>query len=36
MVDGKVSRGWAKKHPSEWYQEIAAEGQVSETREGTE
>jgi formate dehydrogenase subunit gamma len=24
MVDGKVSRKWAKKHHSEWYQEISA------------
>jgi formate dehydrogenase subunit gamma len=24
MVDGKVSRLWAKKHHSEWYKEISA------------
>ena len=22
MVDGKVSRLWAKKHHSEWYKEV--------------
>jgi formate dehydrogenase gamma subunit len=26
MVDGKVGRKWAKKHHSEWYQEMEAEG----------
>lgn len=27
LVDGKVSRSWAKKHHSEWYKEIVARGE---------
>ena len=28
MVDGKVSRLWAKKHHSEWYKEISGQGET--------
>jgi formate dehydrogenase subunit gamma len=31
MVDGKVSRLWAKKHHSEWYKEVSAKEPPAET-----
>jgi formate dehydrogenase subunit gamma len=33
MVDGKVSRLWAKKHHSEWYKEISGKEKPPETGE---
>jgi len=32
LVDGKVSRPWAKKHHSEWYKEMAGEKAVEERK----
>jgi formate dehydrogenase subunit gamma len=36
LVDGKVSRKWAKKHHSEWYKEIAAKEKPAEKQEEAE
>ena len=30
MITGKVGRKWARKHHSEWYQEVAKEGETKE------
>jgi cytochrome b subunit of formate dehydrogenase len=36
MVDGKVSRLWAKKHHSEWYKEISGQEKPAETEDKPE
>jgi formate dehydrogenase subunit gamma len=36
MVDGKVSRLWAKKHHSEWYKEISGPEKPAEAEDKPE